>query len=89
VTTFAVPPCPEPEDDRVRTRSRRAASGALSSREVEVLRLIAAGYRDRQVAEALFVSPRTVTTHVSGILNKPDAESRTAAVAQAIRQGLV
>src|SRR5262245_49806478 len=50
------------EPDHVQAIQRRVDPRALSSREFEVLRLIAAGYRDRQIAEALLVSPRTVTT---------------------------
>jgi DNA-binding NarL/FixJ family response regulator len=72
-----------------RSDGRRGGAYALSSRQLEVLRLIAAGHRDRQIAEVLFVSKRTVTSHVTAILNKLGAESRTAAVAYAIRVGLV
>jgi DNA-binding NarL/FixJ family response regulator len=60
----------------------------LSPREVEVLRLIAAGRRDRAIALDLRISPRTVTTHVSSILAKLGAENRAAAAALAVRLGL-
>jgi DNA-binding NarL/FixJ family response regulator len=56
---------------------------------LDVLRLVAEGRKDREVAETLFISRRTVTTHVTNILNKLGAESRSAAVAYAVRHGLV
>jgi non-specific serine/threonine protein kinase len=61
----------------------------LSPRELDVLRLIVEGLSDREIAERLFISPRTVMHHVAGILNKLGVNSRTAAATFAIRQGLV
>jgi DNA-binding CsgD family transcriptional regulator len=61
----------------------------LSSRELDVLRLIAEGKSDREIAAALFISPRTVMRHVTSILDKLGVESRTAAAAAAIRQVIV
>jgi DNA-binding CsgD family transcriptional regulator len=61
----------------------------LTHREVEVLRLVAAGKTDREIAEQLIISVRTVTTHVSNILNKTGAVNRTEAATYANRQGLV
>jgi DNA-binding NarL/FixJ family response regulator len=60
----------------------------LSQREAEVLRLIAAGKTDREIAQELFISPRTVSTHVSNILNKINAANRTEAASYATRHGL-
>ena len=60
----------------------------LTQREVEVLRLIAAGKTDREIAEELFISVRTVSTHVSNILNKINAVNRTEAAAYASRHVL-
>ncbi len=60
----------------------------LTSRELEVLRLVAEGQTDRKVAERLVISPRTVNRHLSNIFVKLDVPSRTAAVAYVIRQGL-
>jgi non-specific serine/threonine protein kinase len=68
--------------------SDRASGYGLTPREREVLRLLADGLSDRQIAAALFVSYRTVTNHVAGILGKLRVESRTAAVAFAVRNGL-
>lgn len=61
----------------------------LSPREVDVLRLIVAGYADRQIAETLFISIRTVETHVARICDKLGVRGRTAAVVAAINAGLV
>jgi DNA-binding CsgD family transcriptional regulator/tetratricopeptide (TPR) repeat protein len=61
----------------------------LTKRELEVLRLVAEGHTDREVAETLVISPRTVNRHLSNIFVKFDVPGRAAAVAYAIRQGLV
>jgi len=61
----------------------------LTQREVEVLRLVAGGKTDRDIAEALFISARTVTTHVSNIFNKINAVNRAQAASYATREGLV
>jgi len=58
-------------------------SGLLSAREVEVLRLIATGLSNRQIAERLFVSLGTAKVHVHNIFEKLNAASRTQAVARA------
>jgi DNA-binding CsgD family transcriptional regulator len=60
----------------------------LTDREVEVLRLLADGLTNREIADKLFVSLRTVATHVDHILGKLEVRSRTAAVAYAVRHGL-
>lgn len=65
------------------------ASHGLTARELDVLRLIAEGRTDREIAEALFLSYRTVTSYVTSILGKLSVDSRTAAATQAIRRGLV
>jgi DNA-binding CsgD family transcriptional regulator len=61
----------------------------LTRREQEVLRLVAEGHTDREVAEILVLSPRTVNRHLSNIFVKLDVPGRAAAVAYAIRQELV
>jgi DNA-binding CsgD family transcriptional regulator len=60
----------------------------LTGREVEVLRLIAAGHSNRAIAEALFISPNTVLRHVSNIFAKIGVANRAEAAAYATRQGL-
>jgi predicted ATPase/DNA-binding CsgD family transcriptional regulator len=66
-----------------------AASMGLSPRELDVLRMVAAGHSDQAIADALFVSRRTVNTHVGNILSKLGAPSRSAAVAVAVRRSFV
>jgi DNA-binding CsgD family transcriptional regulator len=61
----------------------------LTPREVEILRLVGAGKSNPEIAKALYISPRTVSTHVSHILNKINAANRTEAASYANRHGLV
>ena len=61
----------------------------LTRRELEVLRLVAEGHTDREVAELLVISPRTVNRHLGNVFVKLDVPGRAAAVAFAIRQGWV
>ena len=65
------------------------ATHGLTPREQEVLRLLAQGRTNPEIAGELFISPRTVGKHVEGILAKLGVESRAAAVGQALRHGLV
>jgi DNA-binding CsgD family transcriptional regulator len=65
-----------------------AVLAALTSREREVLRLIAAGRSNREIASVLFIAPKTASVHVSNILGKLGAASRTEAAAIAHREGL-
>jgi two-component system NarL family response regulator len=60
----------------------------LSSRELDVLRLIAQGMENAEIAEALGISPRTVKNHVSSILTKLGLPSRIQAAIYAVRNGL-
>jgi DNA-binding CsgD family transcriptional regulator/tetratricopeptide (TPR) repeat protein len=66
-----------------------ARGTGLTPRELEVLGLIAAGHSNRRVAEALFISPRTVDNHVSNLLSKLDARSSREAVFEARRRGIL
>ena len=61
---------------------------ALTGREQEVLRLVAQGRSNREIAAELFITPKTASVHVSNILGKLGAASRTEAAAIAHRQGL-
>jgi DNA-binding NarL/FixJ family response regulator len=65
------------------------AADGLSSRELDVLRLIGTGLTNKQVADALFVSERTVKKHMTQILIKLSASSRTDAVITAVQRGLI
>ena len=62
---------------------------ALTGRETEVLKLVARGWANKQVARELFVEEKTVKAHVSGILRKLGVTSRTQAALHAVRAGLV
>ena len=61
----------------------------LTSRELEVLRHIAGGNRNRDIAERLFVAEETVKVHVKHIMEKLSAKDRTEAVAIAVRRGII
>ena len=65
-----------------------ATAAGLTTREHEVLRLLVDGLSDRDIGEALSVSPRTVGGHVTRLLDKLGVESRTAAAVFAVRHGL-
>jgi DNA-binding CsgD family transcriptional regulator len=77
---------------RIGTAEPRADAqvlGSLTAREREVLRLIAAGHSNREIASVLFIAPKTASVHVSNILGKLGAASRTEAAAIAHREGLI
>ncbi len=67
----------------------RVAGTDLSPREVEVLKLLATGKRNREIAADLFLSEKTIKVHVSSILRKLNAEDRTEAVTIGLRRGLI
>lgn len=69
-------------------RPRRQTS-LLTPRELAVLRLVAAGQSNRQIAESLGITERTVKFHVTAIFNKLGADNRAQAVALAGRRGLL
>ena len=62
---------------------------ALTEREVEVLREIAGGNRNRDIAERLFITEETVKVHIKHIMEKLGASDRTQAVAIAVRRGII
>jgi DNA-binding NarL/FixJ family response regulator len=70
-------------------RTDRSSGSALTSREMEVLRLLAAGMTTDQIAGELFVSPNTVRNHVNNVIRKLNVHSRLEAVSHAIRTGLI
>jgi DNA-binding NarL/FixJ family response regulator len=61
----------------------------LTKREREVLRLLADGMRNEQVGQRLSISPLTVRTHVKNAMTKLEADTRTQAVARALRESLI
>jgi len=72
----------------LRSPSNPPAYAALSPREREVLALVAAGQTNKAIAEALYVSPNTVKTHVSSLLHKLHADTRVQLAAIATKHGL-
>ena len=68
---------------------RETAGERLSPREADILRLVAQGLGDAQIAQRLFLSPHTVHRHIANIRTKLDVPSRAAAVARATSAGLL
>ncbi len=62
---------------------------SLTERELDVLRLVAGGNRNRDIAERLFISEETVKVHVKHVMEKLGASDRTQAVAIAVRRGII
>ena len=62
---------------------------ALSEREIEVVRLVAAGLSNRDIAQHLFISEKTVKTHLSNIMGKLGVSNRTRAVERARHLGVL
>jgi HD-GYP domain-containing protein (c-di-GMP phosphodiesterase class II) len=72
-----------------RVRRRQEGPGGLTRREVEVLRLLARGLSNKEIARRLVISPKTVANHVEHIYAKIDASTRAAAGLFAMRNGLL
>jgi DNA-binding NarL/FixJ family response regulator len=76
-------------DDKAATPARFALPSTLTTRELEILRFIAGGLTNTEIAAKLFISPLTCKSHVSRILTKLDARDRTQLVVLAYEGGLV
>ena len=74
---------------RLMSSHREPPASELTARELDVLRLVAAGRANKQIAAELAISERTARTHVSRILRKLRLSSRTQAALWAVREGLV
>jgi HD-GYP domain-containing protein (c-di-GMP phosphodiesterase class II) len=72
-----------------RVARRREGPAGLTEREVQVLKLVACGLSNKEIAERLVISPKTVGTHVEHIYTKIDASSRATASLFAVQQGLL
>lgn len=76
--------------ERFAELSRQArVPDALSERELEVLRLMAKGAANKEIAAGLYISESTVKTHIQSIFQKLGVSDRTEAVTRAIRQGII
>ena len=62
---------------------------ALTQREVDVLRHVAGGNRNRDIAQLLFLSEETIKVHITHIMDKLRANDRTQALAIAVRRGII
>jgi DNA-binding NarL/FixJ family response regulator len=88
----AAHPAPKPPSKPGATQGRpqgRPLVEPLSERELEILRLVATGASNREIANALFISEGTVKNHLTSILGKLEARDRTQAVIKARDLGLV
>jgi len=74
---------------RVRSGEERDSYSALTEREREILKLVAEGHTNNQIAERLFISPKTVDTHRTHIMDKLNLHSRAELVKYAMRRGLL
>jgi DNA-binding CsgD family transcriptional regulator len=72
-----------------RVPRRREGPAGLTPREVEVLRLLARGLSNKEIAQRLSITPKTVGNHAEHIYAKIDAQSRAAAAFFAMREGLL
>ena len=80
----------ESVSERLGSRAAADAEGAgLTRRELEVVRMLAVGRTNREVAQELFLSPRTIDMHVRNILRKLDCRSRGEAAHRAGELGLL
>jgi DNA-binding NarL/FixJ family response regulator len=74
---------------RAGSRDRNGRESRLTSRETEILRLVADGRPDGDIAQSLHLSESTVKTHLRSVYSKLDVPSRAAAVAVALRSGII
>ncbi len=74
---------------RGKRRETRRHDAGLTARQAEVLQLLDEGLSNIEIADRLFISPRTVENHVSAVLTKLDSSTREEAVSEARTQGLI
>ncbi len=78
-----------PEESRNPTSPRRIERGGLTTRQLEIARLIARGLTNKEIAAELFLSPRTVEMHVANLLNRLDSRTRAEAVKKVAEMGIL
>jgi DNA-binding NarL/FixJ family response regulator len=78
-----------PRSARQSVAKEEASQSALSPREFELLQLVVCGYKNKQIASTLLLSPHTVSDHLKSIYRKLAVNSRNEATAYAFRNGLV
>jgi two-component system, NarL family, response regulator len=78
-----------PVIDNSHKAERNGRNSRLTSRETEILRLVADGRPDGDIAQSLHLSESTVKTHLRSVYSKLDVPSRAAAVAVALRSGII
>ena len=69
--------------------STRTNPAQLTNRELDVLQLLQKGNQNKEIAGTLFISPKTAEHHISSILFKLDAKTRSKAIAEAVRLGIL
>ena len=74
---------------RIKIQSEMRADVNLTRRETEILHFLARGLSYAEIAELLFVSSHTVTSHIQNIYRKLDVKSRSEAVFEAVKQNLI
>ena len=73
----------------IASAGKHKASDLLSEREAEVLKLVTSGMSNKEIAEKLFLSQRTIKAHLTNIFNKLNVASRSEAIVKALQWGLV
>ena len=69
--------------------STKANPAQLTTRELEIIQLLQKAVQNKEIAGTLFISPKTVDHHISSILFKLDVNSRSKAVMEAVRLGIL
>ncbi len=80
---------PAPAPEAVESVPGQDGAEKLTAKELQVLRLAASGRSNKEIAQALDLSPRTVQTHLASVFSKMGVASRTEAVIKALRSGLL
>ena len=74
---------------RGKRKTTKSNPGQLTDREMAIVKLLHKGMQNKEIAEQLFISPKTVDHHISSILFKLDVNSRSNAAQEAVRLGII